>query len=132
MEEPRCVLAYNRLGIIYLQKEETSTDAEEAFKQALKYEPNNGYILNNLGLLAFNKGLFNEAVSFYEKSISVDSNIASRHANLGLAYLSLRQYAKAAHSFAKAWSLDPTNQEFKNLLNEARDRERRLKSTKKS
>lgn len=130
MVEPQCVLAYNRLGIIYLDKEETSTDAEEAFKQALKYEPENGYILNNLGLLSFNKGLFNEAVGFYEKAISVDGNIASRHANLGLAYLSLRQYAKASHNFAKAWSIDPTNQEFKKLLDESRDRDRRLKSVK--
>lgn len=128
--DPKCVLAYNRLGLIYLKRPEAMNDAEEAFRQAYKYDPSNGYILDNLGLVNFTKGLFNEAVGFYERSIAADTKVAERHAHLGLAYLSLRHYAKAVRHLARAWALEPSNDEYKQLLDDAKERERRLRLTR--
>mgnify|MGYP001615744035 CR=1 FL=1 len=129
-EDPKCVLAYNRLGQIYLKRPEALDDAEEAFRQAYKFDPENGFILDNLGLVNFAKGLFNEAINFYEKSIEANKQIAERHAHLGLAYLSLRHYAKAVRHLARAWALEPSNDEYKSLLDDAKDRERRLRSSR--
>ncbi len=129
-EDPKCVLAYNRLGQIYLKRPEALDDAEEAFRQAYKFDPENGFILDNLGLVNFAKGLFNEAINFYEKSIEANKQIAERHAHLGLAFLSLRHYAKAVRHLARAWALEPSNDEYKALLDDAKDRERRLRSQK--
>ncbi len=127
-EDPKCVIAYNRLGLLYLKNPKTLEDAEEAFRQAHKYEPDNGYVLDNLGLVMFTKGLFNEAVGFYERSITSDDKIAERHAHLGLAELSLRHYAKAVRHLARSWALEPSNLEFKELLDDAKQRERRQRT----
>ncbi len=129
-EDPKCTLAYNRLGLIYLKKDNGLADAEEAFHQALKFAPGNGYIYNNLGLVAFKKGLYNEAINYYKQAINADPRIAERHANVGATHLSLRQYPAAIRHLAKAWSLEPQNQEYKELLDDAKARERRQRSTK--
>lgn len=126
--EPKCVTAYYRLGSIYMNRKDGLDDAEAAFQQAHKFEADNGFVLNNLGLVNFHKGLFNEAVGFYEQAIIADGSLAVRHANLGLAYLSLRHYAKAVRALSRAWSLDPHNQEFKQLLDDAKARERRQRT----
>ncbi len=124
-EDPTCVLAYNRLGLIYLDRENGLLDAEEAFYQALKYEPANGYLIDNIGQVAFHKGHYNEAIKFYEQALAIDAAITVRHSHLGLAYLSLRQYAKAIRHLSKAWALEPKNAEYKQLLDDAKERERR-------
>ncbi len=145
-ESPRCVMAYNRLGEIYLERglnlldndnpalaERAKTmliDAEEAFYQALKYTPANGFILNNLGQIAYHKGHFNEAVKFYDQSLAGDERVSIRHANIGLAYLSLRQYGKAVRHLSRAWSLEPNNQHYKDLLDDAKERDRRQRSAR--
>lgn len=127
-EDPKCTLAYNRLGLIYLKKKETLDDAEEALRQAHRYDPKNGFILDNLGLASFMKSMYNEAVNFFEQSIAADNTVAERHAHLGSTYLSMRQYAKAVRYLARAWALDPSNTEYKDLLDDAKERERRQRS----
>lgn len=131
-DEPTCVLAYSQLGTIYLQKDSEASlvDAEEAFRQAYKFAPDNGYLLNNMGLVALKKGLSHEAISFFDQAIAVDSNVAERHANLGQAYLESRQYSKAVRHFVKAWALDPDNLKYKEMLDDAKERERRLRSNR--
>src|ERR1044072_1830186 len=54
-KDPRCSKAYSRLGVIYLENGEDWEDAEAAFRQALKTDPENGYILNNLGLVLYHQ-----------------------------------------------------------------------------
>lgn len=129
-EEPTCVLAYHRLGTIYMDRKDGLADADDAFLQALKYEPDNGYIFNCLGLVAYQKGLFHESVSYFEKALGADGNIAARHVNIGMAYLSSRQYAKAVRHFSRAWSLEPDNERTKELLDDAKDRERRQRASR--
>ncbi len=118
-EDPRCSKAYARLGVIYLELGEDYTDAEAAFRQALKTDPDNGNLLNNLGLVLYHQDKFAEAVRVFEQSVRLDEANASRHANLGMAYLAMRQYAKAESSFKKALKIAPSEMEYKDLLAEA-------------
>jgi len=128
--DPTCTAAYYRLGVIYSDRKDTAADAEEALNQANKFEPDNGYILNALGLIAFQKGLFHEAIGHFEKAVAADPNIAARYANMGMAHLSSRQYAKASRNFAKAWSIEPNNDKYKELLADAKERERRQRANR--
>jgi Tfp pilus assembly protein PilF len=118
-KDPRCSKAYSRLGIIYLETGEDWQDAEEAFRQALKTDANNGYILNNLGLVLYNQDKFADAIRHFELAVRQDEYNANRHANLGKAYMAMRQYAKAESSFKKALKLEPNEMEYKDLLSEA-------------
>lgn len=116
--EPKIAHVYNRLGAIYLKRENLE-DAKEALEAGLKFEPMNGQILNNLGLIYFKQSKFTDAVRYYERSIRVERGIPQRYLNLGLAFMALRQYSKAAHQFKRASNLEPENEEVKRLVVEA-------------
>ena len=118
-KDPRCSKAYSRLGIIYLETGEDWQDAEAAFRQALKTDAQNGYILNNLGLVLYNQDRFADAIRHFELAVRQDEFNANRHANLGKAYMAMRQYAKAESAFKKALKLEPNEMEYKDLLAEA-------------
>lgn len=118
-KDPRCSKAYSRLGVIYLETGEDWQDAEEAFRQALKYESDNGYVLNNLGLVLYHQDRYADAIRQFELAVRQDEHNATRHSNLGKAYMAMRQYAKAESSFKKALKLAPNEMEHKDLLEEA-------------
>jgi len=118
-KDPRCSKAYSRLGVIYLETGEDWQDAEAAFRQALKTDANNGYILNNLGLVLYHQDKFADAIRHFELAVRQDEFNANRHANLGKAYMAMRQYAKAESAFKKALKLESNEMEYKDLLAEA-------------
>ncbi len=118
-QDPRCSKAYSRLGVIYLENGEDWEDAEAAFRQSLKTDAHNGYVLNNLGLVLYHQDKFADAIRHFEQAVHLDELNASRHANLGMAYMAMRQYAKAESSFKKALKLAPSEMEYKDLLAEA-------------
>lgn len=60
-----------------------------------------------LGDSAAAHGEWAEAVKFYEASIAKDATQALPHNNLGLAYLNLRMFDKAAASLRKALQINP-------------------------
>jgi Tfp pilus assembly protein PilF len=118
-KDPRCSRAYSRLGVIYLENGDDWDDAEAAFRQALKTDQTNGYILNNLGLVLYHQDKYADAIRNFEAAVRQDDQNASRHANLGMAYMAMRQYAKAESSFKKALKLAPNEMDYKDLLTEA-------------
>ena len=127
-KDPRCSKAYSRLGVIYLENGECYEDAEEAFRQALKTEPMNGFILNNLGLVLYHQDKYADAIRQFEQAVRQDELNAARHANLGMAYMAMRQYAKAESSFKKALKLAPNEMEYKDLLTEAIEKKKAHKT----
>jgi Tfp pilus assembly protein PilF len=127
-KDPRCSKAYGRLGVIYLEQGDALQDAEDAFRQALKTDPQNGYILNNLGLVLYHQDKYADAIRQFEQAVRLDELNAARHANLGMAYLAMRQYAKAESSFKKALKLAPHEMEYKDLLNESIEKKKAHKT----
>ncbi len=117
--EPKDPKVYSKIGILYLEQGENWEDAEKSFRQALKYDKNNGFVHNNLGLVMYYQDKFSAARKEFEKAVSVDNSIASRHINLGLAYMSLRQFVKAESSYKRALKLDTNNEEYEDLVKEA-------------
>lgn len=127
-KEPRNPRVYAKLGILYLEQGENWKEAEESFLQALKFDSNNGFIHNNLGLVLYNQDRFAAAAKEFEQACRLDDGLASRHANLGLCWLSLRQYSKAEQEFKRAARLEPKNPEYDELLKEAAEKRRTHRS----
>jgi Flp pilus assembly protein TadD len=127
-KDARCSKAYSRLGVIYLENGDDWEDAEAAFRQALKTDAHNGYVLNNLGLVLYHQDKFADAIRNFEQAVHQDELNASRHSNLGMAYMAMRQYAKAESSFKKALKLAPNEMEYKDLLAEAVEKKMAHKS----
>ncbi len=126
--DPKNPKIYSRLGVVYLEQGENWDEAEEAFKQALRYDAGNGYVHNNLGLVLYNQDKYAAAAREFESAVTADDRIASRHVNLGLAYMSLRQFNKAESAFKRATKLDTSNQEYADLLQEAAAKKRTHRS----
>ncbi len=122
--------AHNLLGLLFLRKaadaEELSTrtqclkgeelhlekqemdmhfkKAEEQFRKAIELKPNFSEALNNLAVVAIHFGRYDEAVQSEEKALQ---NIIYREpfaaeGNLGLAYLSKNDLARAAKTLRQA------------------------------
>ena len=127
-KDPRCSKAYARLGVIYLENGENWDDAEAAFRQALKYDSQNGFVLNNLGLVLYHQDKYADAIRQFEQAVRLEELNAARHANLGMAYMAMRQYAKAESSFKKALKLAPAEMEYKDLLNESMEKKKAHKT----
>jgi len=123
-KEPRNPRVYAKLGLLYLEQGENWKEAEESFQQALKFDAHNGFVRNNYGLVLYNQDRFTAAAKEFEAACHVDDSVASRHANLGLCYLSLRQYSKAEQEFKRAARLDAANSEYEDLLKEAAEKRR--------
>lgn len=69
--------------------------ARTYFQQALKIEPNNPSIINNIGLLQFNIGNLDSAAYYCELSLlQSDSTYINAASNLGLIYFRRQDYDK--------------------------------------
>jgi type IV pilus assembly protein PilF len=78
--------------------------AEEEFKKAVSFKPNFSEALNNLAVVAMHFGRYDEAIQLEEKALS---NIVYREpfaaeGNLGMAYLSKNDLARAAKTLRQA------------------------------
>lgn len=84
-QHPNFSNAHVNLSIIYI-KMKIFKKAESSLQQALKFSPENIYALNQQGFLYRVNGEFSKAKDSYEKAISIDSNYANAHLNLGILY----------------------------------------------
>lgn len=98
---------YENLGLIYHNNTKQFDLAEEAFKNALKYDPKQATIYINLGETYRLKGMLKESVIQLEKALQLDLNHALAHNNLGH-YLALQgKISEAMEHFKKALEIDP-------------------------
>lgn len=65
-------------------KETNFIEAQKYFKEALKLEPNNPEILNNLGFTEHSLDHSNDANQYYLKAIEIDSTYIKTYANYSL------------------------------------------------
>jgi Flp pilus assembly protein TadD len=75
--------AYTNLGLQYLQIKK-NTQAEDAFKKAIKLNPADATAYNHLGIILRMKGDFSDAKSMYQQAINSNSDYANAHLNLGI------------------------------------------------
>jgi tetratricopeptide (TPR) repeat protein len=119
-KDPKNPKVYGKLGIIYLELG-NYLDAKDAFSEAVKRDSGNAFWYNNLGLAFYNLKRFNESIDAYKKSVAIDSDKAIRYFNLGLAYEAIGEQNNALVAYEKSVSLEPTNQEFRKLLNRLKE-----------
>ncbi len=110
---PFFVSAHYELGIIYMMKKEYDK-AERAFRTVYQANPNNPNVCFMLGrVLSLDNKTIPEAISMYNKALSlVPSNIQG-YIELGNLYLKIGNKAQAISEFEKALKLDPDAQDLR-------------------
>ena len=94
-------LAYDMKGSI--------DKTEYHLKEAIKLRPDYSDAYNYLGFVYFGEGKVNEAIKCYQKALDNELylNAQDAHMNLGVAYLSLKDYYKAVLQLEEAIRLVP-------------------------
>tara|TARA_Y100000590_G_C15716795_1_gene1012166 strand:+ start:890 stop:2653 length:1764 start_codon:yes stop_codon:yes gene_type:complete len=81
--------------------------AKEFLVKAIKIEPSNTTILNNLGTASKELGKSDEAINFYKKVLEIDSNHINANYNLGLIFYRSRDFQKAKNYLEKTVNIEP-------------------------
>ena len=109
---------YNMLGVVY-HDQGRFAEAEEAFEEALKINPNYTEAALNLSVTYNDRGRYDEAREIYMRVLNISSQqprsldpyaqgkLANMHAELGGAYASLGLYAEAVRELQLALELCP-------------------------
>ena len=105
--DPELNDAYYQLGIIYMMKKEYGK-AEKALRTAYSLVPDNPKVSFMLGrVLSMNKKTVTEAISMYNKSISLNPSNTRCYIELGNLYLRSGNKVQAIKEFEKALKHNP-------------------------
>lgn len=112
---PGSHLTFLFIGQEHLQLSQ-STLAEEYFLAAAAIHPSDPLLLNELGVAAYNRDDFAQAVSYFQRAIAGAREMqgsattwAATHCNLGHALRAQRKFLDARLAYAECIRLDPTN-----------------------
>ena len=103
---PKAFQMINNLGEVYYNKGDLAA-AEREWLRAKKLWPDNGILLDNLGLLYTDEQRYDEAVDVLQESLRVEPQDAGAHVNLGLAYVAMGKRQLAEQEFKTALTLAP-------------------------
>jgi tetratricopeptide (TPR) repeat protein len=128
--DPSCLLAYSKLGLIYLNQEQFGK-AELIYRKLIIAVSDDPVFFSNLGLSLFHQEKYAEAKEFYEKAIELDPGRAGRFYSLARINHLLDDMDQAFTNIEKALTLDPDNLDYgltlanwqieKNMHKEAKD-----------
>ena len=98
--------AYFGIGYCYGELK-SHAKAIEAYKQAIRIDPDYVKAHYNLGLDYRKLGNYAKAIEAYKQAIRIDPDYVDAHINLGVAYSALDNYAKAIEAYKQAIRIDP-------------------------
>ena len=83
-------------------------EAINAYKQAIRIDPNHAGAYNNLGIEYAELGFHRNAIENYKQAILIDNNNAGTYQNLGYSYGQLDLHREAINAYKQAIRIDPT------------------------
>jgi tetratricopeptide (TPR) repeat protein len=111
--------ALNYIGYTYAEQGIKLDEAMAFIKKAASLKPESGYILDSLGWVYFQKGLYDEAIQYLDKAAKLTSDDPTINEHLGDAYSKKNKYNKALHYYKKAMSLEhPDKEKLKKKITE--------------
>jgi tetratricopeptide (TPR) repeat protein len=79
-------------------------------QKALRLKPGSGYIIDSLGWVYYQKGLYDEALRHLEESAKLLPDDPTVNEHLGDAYFKKKKYQEALNYYKKALSLQPPSE----------------------
>lgn len=105
--DPDSAKTYSNLGALYFSKSMRTQDraeyaeAMEYFKKAIEYDPNLVVAYRGLGLGYKSVGRADDAITVWEKALTIDASDDFLHLNLGKAWLEKGDKARALEHFER-------------------------------
>lgn len=105
--DPTYAQAYFGLGYLYARFEMNDA-AVRMYEMALRFDPSHVDSMNNLAMMYFHSGNYDDALELMQKVVATGDNADSEY-NLGSIYLEKNQPDDAIQAFTKAVSLRPND-----------------------
>jgi Flp pilus assembly protein TadD len=99
--------AHYNLGSAWMEERGNPDRALWQLQQALRLDPTDAKVHNNLGVVCRARGDWAEAARHFRDALRMDPANARTHNNLGVALLNQREYAEALSHFQESLRLDP-------------------------
>lgn len=109
---------YN-LGVCF-QVIGNDTEAEKAFEEAVRLDPNNASAANNLGVIFFQQNNFPKAIEWFQKAVVMQPTFADAYVNLGASHQNQGLIRKAISFYEAALQHNPQHQNAQTYLMRAR------------
>jgi tetratricopeptide (TPR) repeat protein len=107
--------AWNKMGVAY-QLMFNVDEATKCYQMALKLNPKDSVVINNLGTIYVSAKQYSLAEKSYRKALKLDPKSALIHKNLGTALLAEHKYKKGWEAYQAALALDPQIFEHSNTV----------------
>ena len=104
--DPDFVPAANNLAYLLAERNEDLDEALSLALHAKQLKPDDPYILDTLGWIYFQKGLYEDAARELNRSADLLPTSATVNYHLGMAYYAMGDSLQAAHNLEKALQLD--------------------------
>lgn len=103
---PNELLLFNILGVC-LEQEGEFNKAADAYRQAIKINPNVPELQFNLGAMLFALNDPEKAIPFYQEAIRLNNNFTEAYFNLGILLQSQSKFSDAIEQYNKALNIQP-------------------------
>jgi Flp pilus assembly protein TadD len=99
---PQNAQALNYLGYTYAESGTNLDEAERLIKRALVVEPEDGFYVDSLGWVYYQKGQYKKAVEELERAVTITNNDPTITEHLGDAYRKMGKLREASHQYDDA------------------------------
>jgi len=96
---------FKRLGEYYSSKDLDS--ALYFYNRALDLDPNDGWVLNEIGYIYSEKKDYTRALEYFQRNIDVAPTEVNPYNSMGLAYFVINDYKKSMEMYEKVLQLEP-------------------------
>lgn len=127
-KDPFHVQALNYLGYTYAEKGINLDEAEDLIRRALKFRPNDGFILDSLGWVYFKKKKYDEALIELEKAWKLAPNDPVIGEHLADTYAKKILWDKALKTYRRVLELNPKDKE--NILKKMKEAQQKTDEEK--
>jgi tetratricopeptide (TPR) repeat protein len=104
--DPNHADSLNYIGYTYADQGIRLDEAMEMIQRALMIKPDSGYIIDSLGWVYYQKGLYDEALSHLQRAAELTAGDPTINEHLGDAYFKKKQLRESLAYYKKALSLN--------------------------
>jgi tetratricopeptide (TPR) repeat protein len=119
--DPKNANALNYLGYTYADMGENLDEAERLIQEALKYKPDDGYILDSMGWVYYQKGEYEKALAYLEKAVDLVSDDPIILEHVGDIHIKLNNPEKALEYYRRSLSHRKTEEEKSHIEQKIRE-----------
>lgn len=106
--DDRNIQYWHELGDMY-KTQNSFQDALTCYNKINSLQPNNGVILNEIGICHVNLSQSDTAITFFKKVLTIKNDIPDIYNNIGLCYIELKQFKRAEVTYKISCRLRPDN-----------------------